>query len=135
MQLPTHLFLIPLGVALLSEVVKVVVHGIRTGNFEDKLFQAGGMPSTHSAMVTSLLVIVGQKLGTESVEFAIAFVFSAIIWFDACNSRREIGVQAQILNTLQHVKHLTERIGHSVKEVIGGILFGGIVTWALLLLL
>jgi len=123
-----YLFLIPLLVALLSEISKVVLHGIRTGNWQEKLFQPGGMPSSHSAFVTSLLIIVGRKLGTTSAEFAIAFVFACVMWFDAMSSRRAIGEQAKLLNRLQHWEHLKERLGHSLPEVIGGILFGSLVT-------
>src|SRR5438309_100626 len=101
-------FLIPLVVALLSESVKVFSEGIKTGKWHEGLFRPGGMPSTHSAFVTSLLIVVSRKLGTDSVEFAIAFVFACIVWYDAMSSRRAIGEQAIILNRLQKWKHLSE---------------------------
>jgi acid phosphatase family membrane protein YuiD len=124
-----YLFLIPLVVALLCETVKVVSEGIRTGKWHEGVFRPGGMPSTHSAFSMSLLIVIARKLGTDSVEFAIAFVFAAIVWYDAMSSRRAIGEQAVILNRLQKWKHLSERLGHSFKEVLGGILFGAVVTW------
>lgn len=127
--LHTYPFLIPLLVGLLCEVTKIVVEGVRTGNWGEGLFRSGGMPSTHSAFVTSLLIVVWYTLGAESVEFAIALTFACIVWYDAMNSRRAIGLQAHILNSLQKKEHLAERIGHSFKEVAGGILFGGMVTW------
>lgn len=122
-------FLIPLVVGILCEITKIVQEGIRTGRWHEGLFRPGGMPSTHSAFVTSLLIVVWRKLGTESVEFAIAFVFACIIWYDAMNSRRAIGEQAQVLNRLQKWRHFAERVGHSFREVVGGIVFGGLVTW------
>jgi acid phosphatase family membrane protein YuiD len=125
----TYLFLIPLLVALISEVAKVVLHGFRTGNFEEKLFQPGGMPSSHSAFVTSLIIVIGHKLGTDSAEFAIAFTFACLTWYDAMSSRRAIGEQAKVLNRLQHWSHFSERLGHTFKEVVGGIIFGGLITW------
>ncbi len=122
-------FLIPLVVGLLCEIVKIIHEGLKTGNWHEGIFRAGGMPSTHSAFVTSLLIVVWQKLGAESTEFAVAFVFACIVWYDAMHSRRAVGEQAAILNRLQQWKHFTERLGHSGMEVIGGILFGAAVTW------
>lgn len=124
-----YLFLIPLVVALLSELAKIATEYARTGAWHEKLFHPGGMPSTHSAFVTSLLIVVWRKLGLESTEFAIAFVFACLIWYDAMSSRRSIGEQAAVLNTLQHKKHFREKLGHSFLEVIGGIVFGFVVTW------
>ncbi|MFA5800691.1 MAG: divergent PAP2 family protein [Candidatus Peribacteraceae bacterium] len=126
--LQQYLFLIPLIVGLLSEGLKIITEGIERGAWHEGLFRSGGMPSSHSAFVMSLLIVVQQKLGADSVEFAIAFVFACIVWYDALSSRRAIGEQAKILNRLQHWEHFTERLGHSLKEVIGGILFGAAVT-------
>ncbi|MFA6038667.1 MAG: divergent PAP2 family protein [Candidatus Peribacteraceae bacterium] len=126
--LHTYLFLIPLVVLILAEITKMLVEQVKTGSGHLRLFHPGGMPSSHSAFVTSLLIIVGKKLGVESVEFAIAFVFASITWYDAFSSRHAIGEQAKILNRLQHWQHLTERLGHTLKEVVGGILFGALVT-------
>ena len=122
-------FVLPLVVGVLCELTKIVKEGIETGNWSEGFFRPGGMPSTHSAFVTSLLIVVWRKLGAESTEFAIAFVFACIIWYDAMHSRKEIGEQAKVLNKLQHWRHFAERVGHSFKEVLGGIVFGGVITW------
>lgn len=122
-------FLIPLVVMILTELTKIMTEGIESGNWKGGLFRPGGMPSSHSAFVTSLLIIVGWKTGMESMEFAIAFVFACITWYDAMSSRRAIGEQAKILNRLQHWTHFAERLGHSFMEVIGGILFGAAITF------
>jgi acid phosphatase family membrane protein YuiD len=121
-------FLIPLVVMLLCEMTKVITEGFESGNWKGGLFRAGGMPSSHSAFVMSLLIVVGRKLGMQSTEFAIAFVFALITWYDAMSSRRAIGEQAKLLNRLQSWEHLTERLGHSFLEVIGGICFGAAIT-------
>ncbi|TSC58434.1 MAG: hypothetical protein Greene041619_658 [Candidatus Peregrinibacteria bacterium Greene0416_19] len=127
--LRTYLFLIPLLVLLLAEVTKAAVARARTGTWHDKIFHPGGMPSSHSAFVTSLLIIVERKLSTESIEFAIAFCFACIVWYDAVMVRGMLGKQAEILNHLQPWRHLRTRLGHSLPEVAGGILFGAVVTW------
>ena len=129
-----YLFLIPLIVLLLSEFTKVMVRTIKEGgdplqgHWIKWLFQPGGIPSTHSAFVTSLLIVVGRKIGINSTEFAIAFVFACIVWYDATSVRYQVGKQAEILNKLQHWKHFSERLGHSFVEVVAGITFGAVVT-------
>ena len=68
-------------------------------------------------------------LCVESVEFAIAAIFAAVVWYDAVHVRREVGLQAEALNRLQHWRHFTTRVGHSLFQVLGGIVFGALVTW------
>lgn len=126
--LRTYLFLIPLVVLVLTEIVKYIVEQARTGAGHRHLFQQGGMPSTHSAFVTSLLIIVGHKMGTDSVEFAMAVVLACIVWYDAIGVRGVLGEQARVLNVLQHYHKLKETLGHSFVEVLGGIVFGAAVT-------
>lgn len=123
-----YLFLIPLVVLFLSEVAKILVEYVKTGDWDEGIFKSGGMPSSHSAFVTSLVIVVYQKLGMESVEFAIAFVFACIVWYDAMSVRRAVGMQAEILNKLQRKQKLKIRLGHSFAEVVAGIAFGAAVT-------
>src|SRR3989338_4052741 len=123
-----YLFVIPVIVMILCEITKAVVEGIKTGNWHEKVCRSGGMPSSHSAFVMSLVMIVYHKLGAHSPEFAIAFVFACVIWYDAMSSRKAIGEQAAILNRLQKWKHFTERVGHSSKKVLVGMIFGAVVT-------
>jgi len=126
--LRTYLFLIPLVVLVLSEIVKYVVEEMKSGAGHRHLFQQGGMPSSHSAFVMSLLIIVGHKMGTDSVEFAIVTVFACIVWYDAIGVRAVLGEQARVLNVLQHFHRLKETLGHSFTEVFAGIAFGAAVT-------
>ena len=126
----TYVFLIPIAVGVLCEIAKLIVESFRRGRFAFEYFlHSGGFPSSHSSFVTSLLIVVWYKMGVESVEFAIASVFAILVWYDAMSSRREIGLQAEVLNRLQHWKHFQTRVGHSIIEVLGGIIFGAIVTW------
>ena len=128
--LRTYPFLIPVIVMILSEITKVFVEHFRTGSWHQGIFRTGGFPSTHSAFVTSLLIIVERLRGVHTVEFAMVFVFAAVVWYDAVSLRREVGMQAKLLNQLQHWQHLREHVGHSILEVIAGILFGIAVTYA-----
>ena len=123
-----YLFLIPLVVLVASEITKLAVSYLKTGSWHEKFFHPGGFPSSHSAFVTSLLIIVWRRLGPDSAEFAIAFCFACIVWYDAIFARRELGIRAHTLNRLQHWEKLRERLGHSFAEVLGGIGFGAAVT-------
>lgn len=126
--LHTYLFLIPLIVLVITEIVKYAVEEMKSGAGHRHLFQQGGMPSTHSAFVTSLLIVVGRKTGTDSVEFAMTAVLACIVWYDAIGVRAVLGEQARVLNVLQRFHRLRETLGHSFSEVFAGIVFGAVVT-------
>ncbi|UPA22380.1 divergent PAP2 family protein [Candidatus Peribacteria bacterium] len=123
-----YIFLTPLIVMVLSDFLKVTIEYILTGDWRSGIFRSGGMPSSHSAFVTSLLMVVGHKTGYDSVPFAISFVFACVVWYDAMSVRREVGLQAEMLNRLQKWTKFSERVGHSFLQVIAGIAFGAIVT-------
>jgi uncharacterized protein len=105
-----------------------------------RLVSSGGMPSSHSALVTGLATAAGRVSGTGSTEFAIAVVLAAIVMYDAAGVRRAVSIQARILNQmideafqgiLSGEKRLRELIGHTPFQVfVGGLL--GIVIGLLL---
>ncbi|MBI3980211.1 MAG: divergent PAP2 family protein [Chloroflexi bacterium] len=93
----------------------------------------GGMPSAHTALVTSLATAVGRREGLSSPLFAIAFFFAAIVMYDAAGVRRAVGIQAGILNRMldeyfahQNIseKRLRELVGHTPIQVLAGGLLG-----------
>ncbi|MDD6051370.1 MAG: divergent PAP2 family protein [Clostridiales bacterium] len=99
-----------------------------------RFFGSGGMPSSHSAFVISLAMMVGATEGFDTAAFAISVVLSAIVMYDASGVRHETGVQGQVLNEIiQKVfvdgqpitdKELKELVGHTKVEVAGGFLVG-----------
>lgn len=117
-------FAICVGIMLLAEVTKHLFEGTMRGVW----FQFGGMPSSHSAFVSSLLIVVGTIDGIGSTTFAIATVFAGIVWYDAAFVRSQVGKQAKALNILRQLEEFSERVGHSVAEVFGGIIFGSLLT-------
>ena len=96
------------------------------------LVASGGMPSSHSSIVTSLMTLIGINEGFDSILFAIAFVFGMIVMYDAAGVRRAAGKQAGILNQLIYSNQvkvntnekLKELIGHTPKQVFVGALWG-----------
>ena len=61
---------------------------------------AGGMPSSHTAFVVSLTVMVGAVCGFDTALFAVSFTLAAIVMYDATGVRRETGLQAQVINEI-----------------------------------
>jgi len=119
----------------IASVAKIIILLIRERRFDfRKLFASGGMPSSHSATVSSLAVAVAKTDGLRSTGFAIAFMFAFIVMYDALGVRRAAGEQARILNHLvnnlsEHKpvylkKNLKEFIGHTPLEVVVGCLLG-----------
>lgn len=117
-----------------AQILKMLITLIRTRKFvPERLFGAGGMPSAHSAMVTSLVIAIGQSSGAASVEFALAVVLASIVMYDAMGVRRASGDQAKALNMVmdrldideeKDGKDLNEMLGHTPFEVLGGVLLG-----------
>lgn len=90
-----------LSAIIFAQVVKIPIKLIVTKEFRPSLaFSTGGMPSSHSAAVTALTTGIGILDGISSTTFAVSFVFSIIIMFDASGVRRQSGKQAIVLNRL-----------------------------------
>lgn len=104
-------------------------------------FETGGMPSSHSAGVSSLATFIALKRGMRTVDFALAALFGLIVMYDAQGVRRQAGELAIRLNELaeevmrlednpkqawyeKKKERIRERLGHQPIEVIGGALLG-----------
>ncbi|BAM00566.1 MULTISPECIES: divergent PAP2 family protein [Caldilinea] len=125
---------LPLSIALIVQFYKVVAYWVQTGRFDVRVMaQAGGMPSSHSALVCSLVTAIGYQYGLDSGLFAIAVVLAVIVMYDARGVRQESGKQARVLNQLLQTvfnghpltdAQLKELIGHTTLQVIVGGLIG-----------
>lgn len=101
-----------------------------------RIIGAGGMPSSHSAVVCSLATCVGKEYGFHSGIFAIAMVMAFVVMYDAAGVRRAAGKQARILNkiletpgltTLEVQEKLVEVLGHTPIQVFVGAILGIVV--------
>jgi uncharacterized protein len=127
---------------LIAQVIKVVEDSLRHRRLDlRRLASAGGMPSSHTALVLSLTTVIGSKRGLNSPEFAISAIFSVVVMYDATGVRRAAGRQAQVLNRIVDdlfhqeglkEERLRELIGHTPVEVIAGALLGILVAVAML---
>ena len=134
MEIMEYKFLIiPIIAWATVQVFKFVTDAIikKKINFR-RLVETGGMPSSHSATVTSLMTAVGISEGFTSAIFAVAFVFGIIVMYDAAGVRLAAGKQATILNQLINSKQvkvdtnekLKELLGHTPIQVFVGALYG-----------
>ena len=108
-----------------------------------RCFGMGGMPSSHTAFVFSLMMAIAFKDGVASSTFAVAFALAAVVIYDAMGVRRETGRQSVVLNQiitemLVEGKPITEQqlkelVGHSPLEVLGGLIVGIVVTLLMML--
>lgn len=128
---------IPFLVWLCVQTFKVIYELITTKKFNFKrIMGAGGMPSSHSAVVTTLATLVGKYQGVDTPIFAMALVFAMIVMYDAAGVRRAAGKQAHLLNKIietpgltnvQVQEKLVEVLGHTPLQVIIGAIIGIIV--------
>lgn len=91
------------------------------------------MPSSHSAVVTSLATLIGKYQGVDTPIFAISVIFALVVMYDAAGVRRAAGKQAKLLNkivetpglsTMEVSERLVEVLGHTPIQVIVGAIIG-----------
>ncbi|MCM1327808.1 MAG: divergent PAP2 family protein [Ruminococcus sp.] len=129
-----------------AQVIKTVLNFIQTKKFHaERLFGAGGMPSSHSALVCSATVAMCRECGVGSPEFALMFIVAMVVMYDAMGVRRSAGLHAREINRINRIfadegiktedesgksakdkkkKELKEYLGHTPFEVLGGALLG-----------
>ena len=85
----------------IAQVIKVVLTLVEERRLDfGKMISSGGMPSSHSALITAMTAAVGKTAGLDSMAFAIAAVTSLVVMYDAANVRREAGKHAELLNKI-----------------------------------
>jgi hypothetical protein len=118
----------------IAQLTKTIYELIRYRELRlSRLVSAGGMPSSHSALVMGLATATGRIAGFASAAFAISLVLAVIVMYDAAGVRRAVSIQARILNQMIDEafqgkpfaeKRLRELIGHTPTQVIVGGLLG-----------
>jgi acid phosphatase family membrane protein YuiD len=119
----------------LAQILKIPIHYLQTRERDwSLLFRAGGMPSSHSALVSATAHGIGLSLGFNSPLFALAVAFAMVVIYDATGIRRQAGRHATIINAIVndflegHPEHgsekLKEVLGHSPAEAAAGVIMG-----------
>ena len=123
-----------------AQIIKTILYLAVNRTFEpERLFGDGGMPSAHSATVTSVALSAGFECGFESAVFAVACILAIIVMHDAMGVRLETGKQAKVINDMmalfEHVseenlpfeEQLKELVGHTPLQVFAGCALGVVV--------
>jgi acid phosphatase family membrane protein YuiD len=143
--LSNRVFIFSFTSVCLAQLLKFIVHLIKAKEIDiTVLYRAGGMPSSHSAAVLSLITTLAfyETKGLDSMSFGSSFVFALIVMYDAIGIRRSAGKHAEAINKVVEAlkdnegkkilqPELVELLGHSPIEVLCGALFGFLVTYAL----
>ncbi len=129
---------------LLAQVIKIPLDFLYTRRWNwALLLSVGGMPSSHSALLTSATVATGLYHGFDNPLFALGVAITMVVTYDAAGVRRQAGIHAQRINVLfeellrghmVNQKELREVLGHTPLEVTGGVLFGIVVATAMWLI-
>ncbi len=133
----TNPFLIvPMLAWFTAQVLKTIIHAIINKKLDiTRMCGDGGMPSGHSATVSSLAVLAALVYGCGSFQFAFAAVLAIIVCHDASGVRLQTGKQAEVLNDLIEIidmltteklpeVKLKEFVGHTPVQVAAGIIVG-----------
>jgi uncharacterized protein len=129
----------------LAQIIKIPLEYFQTGKWNwSLLLTTGGMPSSHSSLMTATVFAIGLSLGFDDPLFALGVAITMIVTYDAAGVRRQAGIHAQRINVLfDELLHghkvseidLREVLGHTPLEVAAGMLLGvivAIVQWMIL---
>ena len=121
----------PLLAWLVAGSLKFMINSAKAGQWAFGQIGYGGMPSNHSAIVSSTATLIALKEGISSPAFGVAVTVAFIVILDATSLRRQVGKHAKNINILMGSgdcsQQLRERMGHKPSEVAGGCLVGLVV--------
>ncbi|MCL2086908.1 MAG: divergent PAP2 family protein [Oscillospiraceae bacterium] len=128
-----------------AQSTKLIINAVKYRKFvPERIFGAGGMPSSHASTVSALTTVIYRLTGAESVEFALSLTLALVVMSDAAGVRRAAGLHAKELNRIRHIvaefennhpeeknveeimeiQTLKEYLGHTPLEVICGAALG-----------
>ena len=120
---------------LLAQFFKIIFNFFSTGKIRfGIMLETGGMPSSHSSLITGATSGIGFQLGFDNPIFALAIAVSLIVMYDASGVRKSAGIQAAQINKLskeldpKSQVNLKETLGHTKLEVIVGSILGPLIT-------
>lgn len=133
--------IIPLCSWAIAQLLKLILVLIQKKQLDLRyLVISGGMPSSHSAIVSALATSVALIEGLGSVAFGISAILALVVMYDAAGVRQSVGKQSVVLNRIirelrlrrpitELERDLREFIGHTSFQVIAGGLLGIVVAW------
>lgn len=113
---------------LVAGISKFVINSIKAKQLAFGLIGYGGLPSNHSAIVSSMAALIALKEGIDHPAFGVALTLAFVVMLDASSLRRQVGKQATAINRLNaendQAPRLRERMGHTPVEIAAGVLVG-----------
>lgn len=137
MSNPEKIIVITITALVLAQLLKFVIHSLVKKTIDEKiLFSTGGMPSSHSAIVTALTTSIYLFDGL-GYPFVISLILMLIVTHDSSGVRyeaskhaRDINIIKAKLNLIENIeteeKKLKESLGHRPREVVVGMIFGAV---------
>lgn len=136
--LQNHILLTSVIAWATAETTKAFIRFCKPGKKSFRsLWGSGGMPSAHSATVSSLATSVGLFHGFNAYPFAIASVFALVVMYDACGVRLAASKHAKAINNMAEHQHkpLRESLGHTHLQVLAGFTLGVLVAFCAYLII
>ena len=117
---------------LIAGTIKFSINSIKSGRLAFGQIGYGGLPSNHSAIVSSAAALVAFREGINEPAFGIAIALAFVVILDANSLRKQVGLHAEAINRLNsetRKKPLRERMGHTRIEILAGTLVGICTAW------
>ncbi|MGR3504305.1 MAG: divergent PAP2 family protein [Paracoccaceae bacterium] len=118
----------------LAGTLKFLINSVRINQLAFGQIGYGGLPSNHSSIVSCMAALVAFKEGLDHPAFGVAVTLAFVVILDANSLRRQVGRQAEAINTLfsgdPGHRVLRERIGHSPLEIVSGVFLGIVIAFA-----
>jgi len=124
---------IPIIAGILAQIAKFIIYSFKHGIDWRFLLEYGHMPSSHTSMMSALLVTIGYYHGFSTPEFAMTLVITVLVMSDAMRLRMYVGSYGKTINRLvdrlqmddySFQERLKERVGHRPSEILAGVSLG-----------
>lgn len=132
--LQNYILIAGLTAWFIAQTIKVPLEYLQTRRWNwSLLLRAGGMPSSHSALVTAVAHACGLFAGFDQPIFALAVVVTMVVVYDATGIRRQAGKHAELINAMiqdlakghpLENQILREVLGHTPMEALAGVVLG-----------
>lgn len=120
--------LVPFVAWAIAGSMKFAINTFRARKLAFGLIGYGGLPSNHSAIVSSMAALIAFRQGVDNAAFGVAVTLAFIVILDASSLRRQVGLHAEAINAFRRSQgidgSLRERMGHTRIEITAGIIVG-----------
>ncbi len=118
---------------IIAQAVKVICGFIKYGRQDRsrvmwRIIWAGGMPSVHSSVITSVAMTILHTSGAESSIFGLAAIMSLIVIYDRSRMYSIYNIFQKrypvFAAEIQEDPVLKDLVGHRISEIFAGVIIG-----------